>query len=81
MKNTLYINDLEIFMVKSLKLAIGDNMPILEFQKSGLVLRCSRAYKRRLFLKFFISMKKTPSQGQKTILFKFEQYGMGLDMF
>ena len=55
------------------EIAIGDNMPILEFQTSTSVLRWSRAHKRRLFLKFFISMKKNPSQGQKKILFKFEQ--------
>ena len=48
-------------------------MQILEFQKSGLVLRWSKAFKRGLFLKFLILMKKKPYQAQKTILLKFEQ--------
>ena len=33
------------------------------------------------FLKFFISIKFDPHQAQKTILLKFEQEGMGLNMF
>ena len=33
------------------------------------------------FLKFFISMKFTPHQAQKTIFCWFEQCGISLDMF
>ena len=33
------------------------------------------------FLNFFISMKKTPYQGQKTKFCQFEQCGISLDMF
>ena len=73
MQNTLSHKNFQYLDLDFISIAIGDNMPILEFQKSGLVLRWSRAYKRGLFLKFFISMKKKPSQDQKTILLKFEQ--------
>ena len=62
-------NDLKI----DSHVAMGDKMPILEFQKSKIVLRWSRAFKIRLFLKFFIWMKFDPHQAQKTILLKFDQ--------
>ena len=52
-------------------------MPILEFQKSILVLRCSRAYKRRLFLKFFISMKKKTLPRPKNDFIKIWTIGYG----
>ena len=50
--------------------AIGDNMQIFEFQTSTSVLRWSRACKRGLFLKFFILMKKKPSQAPLKIWIK-----------
>ena len=38
-------------------------------------------WKTFLYKKFFDPMQNPPSQAQKTIFTKFEQWGMSLDMF
>ena len=59
----------------------GDNLHFLDFGHTQPTVGAKHKINDFCFLDFFISMKNTPYQGQKTIFHQFEQCGISLDMF
>ena len=58
-----------------------DNFHFLDFGHTQPTVGAKHKINDFCFLDFFISMKNTPYQGQKTIFHQFEQCGISLDMF
>ena len=52
----------------------GDNLQNFDFAKNHLTIGSDHKINDFCFLKFFISMKFTPHQAQKTIFHKLEQF-------
>ena len=59
----------------------GDNLQNFDLAKNHLTIGSDHKINDFCFLKFFILMKFTPHQAQKTIFCRFEQCGISLDMF